>query len=100
MATKKTEPEVVEEQPAVEKPTSAWDEIVDVRVPRHRPGEEEQHYVCVNGIARLVELDGKLHHLERPIAEAMLIWMDGEEKVDEMLEHIPNDREINGIKVV
>ena len=101
MATKKTEEPVIQEEVKTEAPKDAWQETVSVRVPRHRTGEEEQHYVCINGKAFLVAMDGKVHDLPLPVAEAMQNWLDNEAKVEDLKEKIEKKVDtINGIKVI
>ena len=107
MATKKNEEPMIQEEvneaeEVVEAPVkkSAWDTMVDVRVPRRRPGEEEYHYVCANNKAFLIRLDGKTRPLPLPIAEAFNNWLDDEVKIEEYIESIPSEGSLNGIVVI
>lgn len=92
---------VVEEaKPVMDENVNPWDVEVDILVPRHRHGEEEFKLVCVNDRRALVKLDGKMHRLPLPIAEAMSVFLAGEDKVEEFKDEIPNETEFNGIPVL
>lgn len=105
MATKKTpliQDEIVteEEKTADIGNQDPWTVYETIKIPRHKQGEEEQHYVCINDRKVLVALDGKDHRLPLPIAAAMKDWMAGQDAIEEYMEQIPNDTFINGIPVV
>lgn len=102
MATKNTEEPMIQEEMKTTAPNDPWLETVSIRIPRHRKGEEEQHFVSVNGKNFLVAMDGKMHDLPLPVAEIMQAWLDNEVKVDEYKEKIEAKLgdTINGIKVI
>lgn len=101
MEEKKTEEPMIQEEKQIEAPMDPWLQTVSIFIPRHRKGEEEQHFCSVNGRAFLVALDGQVHNLPLPIAEIMQAWMANEAKVDAMKEKIEERvQSINGIKVI
>lgn len=102
MATKRIVKDEVVETPVMEDQlnTDPWDTMVEIMIPRHRHGEEEYKFVSVNDIRALVHLDGKVHKLPLPIAEAMTQYLAGEDKVEEYKDTIPNETTLNGIPVL
>lgn len=102
MATKRIIKDEIVDTPTLEEELNQdpWDTMVEIMIPRHRHGEEEYKYVCVNDIRALVHLDGRVHKLPLPIAEAMSQFIAGEDKVEEYKDTIPNETMLNGIPVL
>lgn len=100
MATKKTvkaenEEQLLEqpaEEPKQEKPEvkDAWDEEIDMVVPRKPKGEDQQFYVCVNDRRFLIPADGKVQKLPRPVAEVLKAAIEAEYEAEDFADHIPN----------
>ena len=72
---------------AIEEP-DPWDEEVEVFVPRHRQGEDENYYVCVNDRRFSVPRDGKTHKMPRPIGEALQNGIQAEYRAQEYFDSI------------
>ncbi len=71
-------------------PKKAWDETVEMVVPRKPKGEEQQHYVCVNDRRYGIPANGKMQKLPRPVAEILQDSLNAEYAADEFAEKIPN----------
>ena len=80
--------EIAEEQE--KKPEDAWDETVNVIVPRKPHGEEQQYYICVNDRRFVVPANGKQQALPRPIAEVLVSSLEAESEAEDFVDHIPN----------
>ena len=99
MATKKnveTEPveaaaaeEVAEAK--TEAPASAWDETIEMLIPRKPRGEEAFYYVCVNDRRFEIPADGKLQKLPKPIALVLQDSLAAEIRAEEFADSIPNN---------
>ena len=97
MATKKATENVKDEEIRTEeiaeeqkKPADAWDEKVNVIVPRKPHGEEQQYYICVNDRRFVVPANGKQQALPRPIAEVLVSSLEAESEAEDFVDHIPN----------
>lgn len=102
MATKKNEKPAAaegiasevpwEEKPAAqaEQPVDAWDDYVDIVVPRKGKGEDPQFYVCVNDRRYMIPANGKMQKLPRPVAEILKESIEAEYEADDYADHIPN----------
>ena len=101
MATKKanvtTADAVVEEtgseipwEETDKKPADAWEEEVEMIVPRKPKGEDQQFYICVNDRRYMVPADGKMQKLPRPVAEILRASIEAEYAADDYADHIPN----------
>ncbi len=97
MATKKATENVKDEEIRTEeiaeeqkKPADAWDETVNVIVPRKPHGEEQQYYICVNDRRFVVPANGKQQALPRPIAEILVSSLEAESEAEDFVDHIPN----------
>ena len=101
MAAKKTEPvkEITETAAeevatvAAEKaqPVDEWEEYIDVVVPRHGRGQEKSYFVSVNGRNAQFPADGKLQHLRKPHALALLESLDAEANAEQFAEDLPHE---------
>ena len=98
MATKKTvtEPaeEIVAEEPekeAPEAPKSAWDEEIEMLIPRKPKGEESYYYVCVNDRRFEIPANGTMQKLPKPIALVLQDSLEAEIKAEEYADSIPNN---------
>lgn len=70
---------------------SVWDEFIDVVVPRHGRGQEKFFYVSVNGRNAQIPADGKMHHIRKPLALALLAGLEDEAKAEQFAEDLPHD---------
>ena len=61
----------------------AWDETVEMIVPRKPKGEEQQEYICINDRRFTVPTDGKMHKLPLPVAEILQQHIDAEYEADD-----------------
>ena len=68
----------------------AWDEKVNVIVPRKPHGEEQQYYICVNDRRFVVPANGKQQALPRPIAEVLVSSLEAESEAEDFVDKIPN----------
>ena len=99
MATKKTVKEETEEQvleeateqTAAEAPKSAWDETVEMLVPRKPRGEEPFYYICVNDRRFEIPASGTMQKLPKPIALVLQDSLAAEIKAEEFADSIPNN---------
>lgn len=101
MATKKNEPikeileEVTEEvkdaEIIEEKPVDEWEEFIDIVVPRHGRGQEKTFFVSVNGRNAQIPADGKLQHLRKPHAIALLDSLEAEANAEQFAEDLPHE---------
>ena len=98
MATKKTVTESVEEvlaeEPEKKEPEaqkSAWDEEIEMLIPRKPRGEESFYYVCVNDRRFEIPADGKVQKLPKPIALVLQDSLAAEIKAEEFADSIPNN---------
>ncbi len=85
MATRKEAPtEEVKQEAKAEEPVvkDEWDEMVDVRVPRAKPGEPNNYYVCVNDRRYQIPADGKKQSLPKPIANLLEGSIEAEFEAD------------------
>lgn len=71
-------------------PKSAWDEKVEMIVPRKPKGEDQQYYVCVNDVRYAVPANGKMQKLPRPVAEILQDAIEADYKADEFADNMPN----------
>ena len=83
----KEAPVIAEEQEEVK---SAWDEQVEMVVPRKPKGEETFYYICVNDRRFQVPADGKVQKLPKPVAEVLRSSLEAEADADDFADHIPN----------
>lgn len=96
MATKKTEvkddvmPEEAAEVQEEKKPASAWDETIEMIVPRKPRGEDPQYYVCVNDRRYAIPATGKMEKLPKPIALILQDSLEAEAAADDYMDHMPN----------
>jgi len=106
MATKKTvkeEEQVLEEEAvqaeekAPEAPKSAWDETVEMLVPRKPRGEEPFYYICVNDRRFEIPANGTMQKMPKPIALVLQDSLAAEAKAEEFADSIPNNAPAAGI---
>ena len=96
MATRKTgaagaEEEVLTEATEQKAPIrDAWDETVEMIVPRKPKGEDQQYYICVNDRRYMVPANGRMQSLPRPIAEVLQESLDAEREADDYADSLPN----------
>ena len=97
MATKKTQEEKpVEALEAEEVKTeaeeartgSAWDEEVEMYVPRKPKGDDQSYYVCINSRKFAVPANGKMQKLPRPVAEILRGSLEAEARAEEMADQM------------
>ena len=98
MATKKTVTEPVEEVLAEEPekneeeaPKSAWDEEIEMLIPRKPRGEEPFYYVCVNDRRFEIPANGTMQKLKKPIALVLQDSLAAEVRAEEFADSIPNN---------
>lgn len=94
MATKKTVTEPVEEvleEGQAEAPKSAWDEEIEMLIPRKPKGEESYYYVCVNDRRFEIPASGTMQKLPKPIALVLQDSLAAEIKAEEFADSIPNN---------
>ena len=78
-----------------EKPYDAWSDMVDVLIPRYRPGEDQTVRVKVNDRETILPRDGKMHKVARPWAEILMASIAQEEEANEFMEgSMTGEREI------
>lgn len=68
-----------------------WEEYIDVVVPRHGRGQEKCFYVSVNGRNAQIPADGKMQHIRKPLALALLASLEEEAKAEQFAEDLPHD---------
>jgi hypothetical protein len=68
-----------------------WEEYIDVVVPRHGRGQEKCFYVSVNGRNAQIPADGKMHHIRKPLALALLASLEAEARAEQFAEDLPHD---------
>jgi hypothetical protein len=97
MATRKTGAAGAEEEMLTEateqktpKIRDAWDETVEMIVPRKPKGEDQQYYICVNDRRYMVPANGRMQSLPRPIAEVLQESLDAEREADDYADSLPN----------
>lgn len=89
MAVKKTEEVKAEEVKNEEaKVLDPWEDMIKMRIPRHKQGETESEYVCVNDRRFLIPKDGTMQELPRPIAEVLEEKYRAEEEADAYIEEV------------
>lgn len=106
MATKRNasiteNPEVVTEETveaapvvteaALAQPVDEWEEFIDIVVPRHGRGQEKTFFVSVNGRNAQIPADGKLQHLRKPHAIALLDSLEAEANAEQFAEDLPHE---------
>ena len=98
MATKKTaETEPVEEVKAEEvaeaktDAKSAWDEEIEMLVPRKPKGEDAFYYVCVNDRRFEIPANGKMQKMPKPIALVLQDSLAAEIAAEDYADAIPNN---------
>jgi len=94
MATKKTVTEPVEEvleEGQEEAPKSAWDEEIEMLIPRKPKGEESYYYVCVNDRRFEIPASGTMQKLPKPIALVLQDSLAAEIRAEEFADSIPNN---------
>ena len=99
MATKKTaatEPveevlEEVAEDAKTEAPKSAWDEEIEMMIPRKPKGEDAFYYVCVNDRRFEIPANGKMQKLPKPIALVLQDSLEAEIRAEDYADSIPNN---------
>ena len=69
-------------------PKDAWDEEVEMYVPRRPKGEEQSYYICVNDRRFSVPANGKTQKLPRPVAEILQQSLKDESEADEYADSI------------
>ena len=67
---------------------SAWDETVDVVVPRKPKGEDQSWFICVNDRRFAVPANGKKQTLPRPVAEILNMSVEAEIEAEEFAEEM------------
>ena len=68
-----------------------WEEYIDVVVPRHGRGQEKYFFVAVNGRTAQIPADGKMQHIRKPLALALLASLEDEAKAEQFAEDLPHD---------
>ena len=68
-----------------------WEEYIDVVVPRHGRGQEKCFYVSVNGRNAQIPADGKMQHIRKPLALALLASLEAEARAEQFAEDLPHD---------
>lgn len=68
-----------------------WNEYIDVVVPRHGRGQEKCFFVAVNGRNAQIPADGKLQHIRKPLAEALLQSLEAEAAAEQFAEELPHE---------
>lgn len=76
---------------APETQKSAWDEMVEIIVPRKPKGEDQQYYVCVNDRRFTIPADGTIQKLPRPVAEVLKMSIDAENAAEKFADQIKVD---------
>ncbi len=71
-------------------PKSAWDEEVEMVVPRKSKGDDQQYYVCVNDRRYTVPANGRTQKLPRPIAEILQQSIEAEIEAEEYADKLAN----------
>jgi len=71
-----------------EKPKSAWEDMVQVMVPRKK--KNEYFYVCVNDRRFYIPADGKMQTMPRPVAEILQQSIEAEYVAEDYAANIPN----------
>ena len=98
MATKKSVTEPVEEVLAEEQekkepeaPKSAWDEEIEMMIPRKPRGEDAFYYVCVNDRRFEIPASGTMQKLPKPIALVLQASLAAAIKAEEFAHSAPNN---------
>ena len=68
-----------------------WEEFIDIVVPRHGRGQEKNFFVAVNGRNAQIPADGKLHHIRKPLALALLESLEAEAQAEQFAEDLPHE---------
>lgn len=87
--TVETAPVVTEAAPA--QPVDEWEQFIDIVVPRHGRGQEKTFFVSVNGRNAQIPADGKLQHLRKPHARALLDSLEAEAQAEQFAEDLPHE---------
>lgn len=72
-------------------PKSAWDETIEMFVPRKAKGDEQQYYVCVNDRRFAVPANNKIQKLPKPVALVLQESLEAENEADEFAESMPKE---------
>ena len=76
---------------APEQPVDEWEQFIDIVVPRHGRGQEKTFFVSVNGRNAQIPADGKLQHLRKPHAVALLDSLEAEANAEQFAEDLPHE---------
>ena len=67
---------------------SAWDEEVEMYVPRKPKGDDQSYYVCINSRKFAVPANGRMQKLPRPVAEILQGSLEAEARAEEMADQM------------
>lgn len=68
-----------------------WEEYIDFVTPRHGRGQEKSFFVQVNGFNAQIPADGKMHHIRKPLALALLDSLEAEAQAEQFAEDLPHE---------
>ena len=80
--------EELENMAKTAKAEDPWSVMVDMQIPRRKPGEAEEYYVCVNDRRYYIPKNGKRQSLPLPIAETLQNSLDAEAVADAFSEQM------------
>lgn len=83
--------EVKAEEPVQEEPKSAWDEEIEMYVPRKPKGDDQSYYVCINARKFAVPANGRMQKLPRPVAEILKMSLEAEARAEDMADKMTQD---------
>lgn len=69
-------------------PKSAWDEEVEIFVPKRPKSEEQFYYICVNDRRWSVPATGRQEKLPKPVAEILKMSLADESEADKYADSI------------